>query len=405
MKRLKTDQITVMRFDNHNEEARPRSVGGRRREARTRCAAATKGLLISLTSRPRQWLGPFGRWTSNATLLIPCLCLFVAMARAGSTIPPREPVALTEQFEVDGAKLYVEIRGNDARAPLLIWLHGGPGGAERPLFRFFNSDLERRFLVVYYDQRGAGLSFDTGATAASLTIARHLADLDRLIEHLRSRYRQNHILLIGHSWGTVLGMLYARDHPDKIIGLVAVAPVVSFDEQRQREFAWDIEEAKRRDDVEALRDLHDIGPPPYSSPAPMLRLQRVTERFNGVEFHPRSHWAIVVEGLIKGLVGPIELYRIVQGNHRSLEAMHKELQAFDMRREVLELRTPAFVFLGRHDRHVDAKLADQYFNSLRAPMKEIIWFEDSAHDIPFEEPELFDQRVVDAARALGALPD
>lgn len=394
-----------MRFDPLKEDARRRSVGKLGSEAPKRRDAETKGLLILLMSGPRRRLGALGQGIKYAILVAPCLCLIFAMARAEPTSPASGPVASAEQLNVDGAKLYLEIRGTDARAPILVWLHGGPGGAERPLFRFFNSGLERHFLVVYYDQRGAGLSFDSGASAASLTIARHLADLDRLIEHLRSRYRQNQLLLIGHSWGTVLGMLYARDHPDKIIGLIAVAPVVSFLEQRQREFAWDIEEAKRREDVEALRELRDIGPPPYPSPAPMLRLQRVTERFNGVEFHPRSHWPIVVEGLFKGLVGPLELYRIIQGNHRSLEVMHQELQAFDMRREVLELRTPTFVFLGRHDRHVDARLANEYFDSLRAPTKEIVWFEDSAHDIPFEEPELFDQRVVDAARALGALRD
>lgn len=72
--------------------------------------------------------------------------------------------------------------------------------------------------------------------------------------------------------------------------------------------------------------------------------------------------------MFKGLVTPWELFRIVQGNHHSLEAMHKELLGFDMRREVGILQTPVFFFLGRHDRHVDANLAAEYFQRLRAPM-------------------------------------
>jgi pimeloyl-ACP methyl ester carboxylesterase len=341
-------------------------------------------------------------------IVLACFCASIAACadtRLSAPNGANAPIAISEYIETGGARLYFETRGDNMDAPLLLWLHGGPGGAERPLFRYFNSDLERRFLVVYYDQRGAGRSFDPEAPTTSLTIAQHVADLDTLIEHLRSRYGRDHVLLVGHSWGAVLGMLYAKAYPAKISGLVAVAPVVSFSEQQRREYSYDLAEATRRSDEDALRDLRGIGPPPYQTPSAMIQLQRVTERYHGVEFQSRSHAAIVVEGIFKGLVTPWELFRIVRANHRSLEVMHKELLAFDMRREVDMLQTPVFVFLGRHDRHVDANLAAEYFQGLRAPMKEIVWFEHSAHDIPFDEPRLFDERIVKAARRLGLLPD
>lgn len=328
-----------------------------------------------------------------------------AGAREGSSTDSSGPIAASEFVDIDCARLYVETRGDRADAPLLVWLHGGPGGAERPLFRYFNSDLERRFLVVYYDQRGAGRSFDPEALTTSLTIAQHVADLDRLIEYLRSRYGRDRVLLVGHSWGAILGMLYAKAHPEKISGLVAVAPVVSFSEQLRREYSYDLAEATRRGDEDALRDLRGIGPPPYQTPSVMIQLQRVTERYHGVQFQARSHAAIVVEGMFKGLVTPWELFRIVQGNNRSLEAMHQELLAFDMRREVGMLQAPVFAFLGRHDRHVDANLAADYIQTLQAPQKEIVWFEQSAHDIPFDEPQLFNERIVEIARRLRLLPE
>jgi hypothetical protein len=70
----------------------------------------------------------------------------------------------SEYISCDSAKLYLLVRGTDSTAPVLLWLHGGPGGAERPLFRYFNGELEKHFVVVYWDQRGAGRSFDPGAT-------------------------------------------------------------------------------------------------------------------------------------------------------------------------------------------------------------------------------------------------
>lgn len=315
-----------------------------------------------------------------------------------------DPIDVSTHIEVDGARLYIEVRGDHADAPLLVWLHGGPGGAERPLFRYFNGDLERRFLVAYYDQRGAGRSFDPKASAASLTIARHIADLDRVLEHLRSQYQRDRVLIIGHSWGAALGMLYARAHPEKVLGIVCVAPVVSFSEQIQREYAYDLAEATRRADRRALKELRAIGPPPYSNPDPVIRLQRVTELYHGVAFKRHNHTAIALEGIVRGLVTPWEIVRIVRGMHQSLEAMHQELLVFDLRREVASLDVPVFFFLGRYDRHVDADLAAEYFETLQTPKKRIIWFAQSAHDIPFDEPAAFNRRVIETFTQLDDNP-
>jgi hypothetical protein len=59
---------------------------------------------------------------------------------------------------VDGAEFFLLTRGADRRAPVLLWPHGVPGAAERPLFRYFNGELEQDFAVAYRDQRGAGRS-------------------------------------------------------------------------------------------------------------------------------------------------------------------------------------------------------------------------------------------------------
>jgi hypothetical protein len=99
-------------------------------------------------------------------------------------------------------------------APLLLWLHGGPGGPERPLFRYFNRDLERPFLVAYLDQRGAGRFFDRAADPARLTVEQHLEDLETVVSDLSRAYAKEKIYLLGHSWGSVLGLLHAKAHPE-----------------------------------------------------------------------------------------------------------------------------------------------------------------------------------------------
>lgn len=313
-------------------------------------------------------------------------------------------INVVERIDVGNARLYVEIRGVDSHAPLMVWLHGGPGGAERPLFRYFNGELEQHLVVTYLDQRGAGLSYDSDAPTERLTIAQHVSDLDRVIDRLLLEFQRDRVILVGHSWGTVLGTLYAQAHPDKVAGLINVAPVVSIAEQQQREYAFDLADAQRLHDQTALKEMGEIGRPPYPTPERMLRLQHVTDRFHGVEFQDHDRWLIVVSAVLQGIVTPWEISRIIEGNYASLAAMHQELSALDMRDRVKKLDVPVFFFLGRHDHHVDAELARTYFMSLTAPKKQLIWFEQSAHDIPFDEPEAFNAALIQAVRSITASP-
>lgn len=115
------------------------------------------------------------------------------------------PVHMKKHLEVPGAELYMTIRGSDAAEPLLIWLHGGPGGAERPLFRMYNAPLEQRFVVVYLDQRGTGRSFDRKADPAELTVSRHVADLDAVIDYLLGELGARPVMLVGIPGGARLG--------------------------------------------------------------------------------------------------------------------------------------------------------------------------------------------------------
>ena len=115
-----------------------------------------------------------------------------------------------------GLDQWVLIRGRSIANPPLILLHGGPGLSETSWFRFFNAPLEDSFTVVYWDQRGAGKSFDRGIPRTSMTVEHFIADLDDLVETVCSRVGQRQVVLFGHSWGSALGVLYASRFPHKV---------------------------------------------------------------------------------------------------------------------------------------------------------------------------------------------
>src|SRR5262245_41209710 len=187
------------------------------------------------------------------------------------------PIRTSEYLAVDGAELFLLTRGADWSAPVLLWLHGGPGGAERPLFRYFNSALEEHFIIVYFDQRGAGRSFDPDADPRRLTIARHLADLDAVVDHLRQGRGRAKSTLLGHSGGAALGLLYAHAHPAKVTAVVAVSPLVSTCAAQRAQYDFVLSEATRRKDHDMLAQLRDIGAPPHETAAKVLAMEHLAD--------------------------------------------------------------------------------------------------------------------------------
>ena len=343
--------------------------------------------------------------TSARTTPSPLVCVLAVLLVLACRPPDgaaADPVSIctSERLVIDGAELFVLTRGADRRAPVLLWLHGGPGGAERPLFRYFNGALEDHFVVVYFDQRGAGRSFDSESDPRQLTVPRHLADLDTVVDHLRQGLGQSKITLIGHSWGGALGLLYAHEHPDKVSALVAVSPVVSTRAGQRAEYDFVLEEASRRKDEEAVAQLRDIGAPPHDNAAEVLAVEHLAERYGAV-FHekPNRIW-ILLRAVASGLVTPWEIPRLIRGNQASLEPMNDELVDLDPVRSVPGLDVPVVFLLGRHVRHVSAAVAAS-ISTLFAPARKVIWFERSAHNVPFEEADRFNSTVLFELRAIG----
>jgi proline iminopeptidase len=332
-----------------------------------------------------------------AAILLSSVMGACASAR-GEDVAPRS-ITRSERVAVNGAKLFLQVRGADRSAPVLVWLHGGPGGAERPLFRYFNGQLEEDFVVAYWDQRGAGRSFDARADPRQLTVARHLADLDAVVDHLTRALDQDCVVLIGHSWGSALGLLYASGHPEKVCGFIGVNQVVSTLEAQRAQYDFVLQGASSRHDRDALGQLREIGEPPFETVDQVLSIERLVARYGGVFHRPPARVWVAIKLIFRRLVTPWEIPRLIRANLVSLEAMHEELLALDLERRVPHVDVPVFFFLGRHDRQTEALLAARYIAELEAPVKRLIWFENSAHNIPFEEPARFNAAVVQELRS------
>jgi pimeloyl-ACP methyl ester carboxylesterase len=297
---------------------------------------------------------------------------------AGRVIPGS--VASLEQVTLGGWRQYILIRGSDASNPVLMFLHGGPGMPMMYLAHRFQRELENDFLIIHWDQRGAGKSFAADVPVESMDVEQFLSDARELVELVRSRYGAEKIYLAGHSWGSYLGMLFAARHPELLHAYIGIGQVV--DEQRaaaiQDEFIR--RRAVETGDQEALQELEAQGRAAH---------EKWLFKFGG-ELHRHTSW---LPFLWAGLQAPeYSLTDAVNvGRGSSFSSRHMRYNAIQgpLIEHVTKVDVPVYFFTGRHDYTTPFELVELYFERLEAPAKRMVWFEESAHFPFFEQPREF----------------
>lgn len=127
-----------------------------------------------------------------------------------------EGLQAVETVPIGGIKQVVSIRSQDLRNPVLIYFHGGPGFVEMPLDWWWNRGWDEYFTVVQWDQRNAGKTYVANgpSKAEDLTPERFQADAEELVQWARKRFGKRRVFVLGHSWGSMLGLKLAATHPE-----------------------------------------------------------------------------------------------------------------------------------------------------------------------------------------------
>jgi pimeloyl-ACP methyl ester carboxylesterase len=343
-------------------------------------------LILSRTSTHTAPMRP------TRTLLASLLWLLVA----GCTGTPDVPggVALLEPVDVGGMRQWILARGQDPGLPVLLWLHGGPGAAQMPVARHFNGDLEADFIVVHWDQRGAGKSNPFGFDGSTLRFERFVADVHELTAHLRERFGQERIFLLGHSWGSQLGLIVAARHPEDYHAYVGVAQPVGRARTQAVAHPWlrsRIEAACDRRDLEALERL---GPPPFIRHNDYVAFASLLEKYGGGMDLPLGQ--LVPVALRAPEYSLLDYLRWLRGARRGSGPMWSEAAYanFDAFRDAPRLEIPAFFITGDRDYNTPAELTRAYVDALDAPRgKDLFVFDGTAHAPFMAEPQQFAQTL------------
>jgi pimeloyl-ACP methyl ester carboxylesterase len=317
-----------------------------------------------------------------------------------------------ERVRIGGADQWILARSAQVGSPIVLYVHGGPGASQLTSNRRYTRELEKSFTVVDWDQRGAGKSYAAIKDVDRMNIDQFVEDARELTIHLSKRFQQERVVLVGHSWGSAIGALTAAAHPELFHCYVGIGQVANMMEGEAASYRWTLEEAGRRHHRRAIRALETIGPPPYTGDwqRKTITERRYVARFGG-EIHESTVGAmgVVARSLLHSHEYTLaDRVNVMRGLLGSMKLLWPELLKVDLFERVPELKLPVFIVAGRHDHEVPSDVSARYFESLRAPSKELVWFERSAHMPQFEEPERFTrmmvEKVLPLAKSPGALP-
>ena len=319
--------------------------------------------------------------------------------------PGGEPVpgsiAEVNYLRLGGIDQWVMIRGESILNPALILLHGGPGFSETGLFRYFNAPLEKSFTVVYWDQRGAGKTFNPRATPkASMTVEQFIADLDELVDVVRERLGKDKVTLFGHSWGAALGVLYTARFPHKVAAYVGSGQVGNWRVGEELSYRYAVGEAERQGNRRALRALRAIGGAPRT--AKDLMIERTWVQWLDGQLRPAALWKIGKVALASKESSIFEFPSSFRALRSTTEAMWAEVSKLNLVEAAPSLQVPVFFFLGRKDHWVPPEASLAYFDVLTAPSKKLVWFEESGHEAFMDEPDKFNAAMRDLVRPVVA---
>jgi pimeloyl-ACP methyl ester carboxylesterase len=229
-----------------------------------------------------------------------------------------------------------------------------------------------------------------------MTVEQFIADLDELVDVFRARLGYSKVVIFGHSWGSVLGVLYAARFPEKVSAYVGGAQVGDWPRAESASYALTLADAHRRNNRKALKALRAIGPPPYAASS-VFTERTWSQRLDG-QLRPAALWNMARIALGGPESVLFNLPRTIRGFRFTMSAMWPEVSKLNMIKLVPALPMPVFFFVGKRDHWVPAETSVEYFNALTAPDKTLVWFEQSGHEMFADEPDKFNRTMMELVR-------
>lgn len=303
----------------------------------------------------------------------------------------RGPGAIQEgrYVRIGGVDQWISIRGQDRANPVILIVHGGPGGS-MIANGYFLRGWEKEFTLVEWDQRGAGKTFARlGVEGSGKLSADGIAkDGVEVAEWVGRRLGQRKVILLGHSWGTIVGSQMARLRPDLFSAYVATGVVVEAERGEQLNYDTLLRRLKAEGDSKALAKLAAIPRPPYTQ-VDQLGAERALVMAHPAPSERTLQGRVNSTAVISPDFSLRDLWAHGASQRYSGRALYPEIAAYNAYAHGAAFQMPVFIIQGDEDMQTPAVQAQAYFARIAAPSKRLVLLRGGGHRAVIAMPDQF----------------
>jgi pimeloyl-ACP methyl ester carboxylesterase len=299
------------------------------------------------------------------------------------------------RIPINGFDQGMFIKGNNRNNPILLFLHGGPGMPEYPLTQKYPTGIEDHFIVCWWEQRGAGLSYNKSIKPENITLDRLVEDTIEVTGYLRKRFGREKIYLMGHSFGTLIGLYAIKQRPCLYCAYIGIAQVVNQFISEKIAYDYIIKQYKDKGNSGMIKRMERYNIPSMNT-IPLDYAAFRDKPMHDLGIGTMRNMKSVINGIffpIMNFSGYTFLEKINLWRAKSFllnkTNLWETMIATDISKEIVSLDIPVYLMHGIYDYTVNYSLTKSYYKTLKTPLKGFYSFEQSAHSPVFEEPGRF----------------
>lgn len=310
-----------------------------------------------------------------------------------------------EYIEINGIRQFIQIRGNDKKNPIVLFIHGGPGSPHAFISHYYQKDLEDYFTFVNWDQRDCGRTYfaNDGNEAANMELM--YEDLELIVDNILEKFGQDKLIIMGHSWGSIIGSQYAQDHPDKTLHYVGIGQVWTFKEGEELATAEAVKRAEddgRQEDAKKIQEAFDkVQESVRANKLDMEALLGYRGLTTGKELVSpnvmpmyKSMWLGITSPNMN--IDDIRWFLKLAGDNKLYISLYHQVFSdalnFDLKR--MHFSVPVTIIMGKDDWTTPMILSEKYIGDLDAPNKELYIIDKAGHAPYLDQREEFSRLVL-----------
>jgi pimeloyl-ACP methyl ester carboxylesterase len=316
------------------------------------------------------------------------------LKRKKDFVIPETGLDSVEKVVLGGVEQTVLFQAVDPTKPILLFVHGGPampvpGVVSRGqdyAVAIATKELVQHFVVVFWDQRGAGKSYHHSIPSESMRVEQYISDCKELIDYLRTRFDKQKIYLAGHSWGTIIGLSIANRFPNTLHAYVGISQIINWAENDRFCYDWLKAEAEKVNDKKTLKKLKEMGTPPFLKIKQWMEFRKPLMKYKSMIYesetvkHPgmkaafNIFWSSSEYSIIDIFNTFSKAYKLTYT--QSLIDDFAQIDFYPINR----IEIPVYFLHGKHDVHLSGQPVKVFVENLEAPQgKKLIWYEKSSH--------------------------